>query len=442
VPWSLEELAGGAVPVMRLLRHRRCDPADAAAVRALCRTVPAVLPRWHQDDRGKQAAHRGVRVQAEPGAYSSIPAWQGRRHWLDVVVPAAIAAGREVLRRHGVAPDTLRAWAVVKSGYAHAGTGRRVMVRPDTLASVMDVTERQVQRCNRAARALGLEVVVLAGRMLDVEECRAARAAGSRQRGLATEVALSIPAAVRPAVAQVPRPRTPQNRSQNRRPASPVVDHVTPTRGGVVTHLRNLPAGLPRAGAAARGQEQEAASRPPHRRERRRPRFDPAAVHLAAELALIVPWLAGERPGRLAPTLTRFARCEPAWSAPDLAAAIGAQLRRAGRSWIDPEAITTRPAAVLAGILRQLDEQADNPAHADQWAAGDLDPAAAAVVEACGGRDCDGHGWITPPRGSTDAVRPCPQCPPAVRSARHRPGDEHDNGAAGWSAVDGTEPPF
>jgi hypothetical protein len=346
---------------------------------------------------------------APEGAYARIVCWNSREHWLTWVVPAAVRVHRAVLRRYEISADTFKTWALVKSGYATASTGRKCIVRPETVASVMGVTPRHVERCNAAAREMGLEVVVLEGRMLTLAE-RMPLVGRTCQRGLATEVALTYPQAIRR-----------------------FVDSVTPHGGSQVCSPSGIPAGLPRATAAASGQEPEAASRPPHRRERRRPRFDPRAVHLAAELASSVAWLAGERPGRLAPALTRFARCEPAWTAPDLAAAIGAQLRRAGRTWIDPEQITTRPAAVLAGILRQLDEHADNPAHADQWA--DVDPAAAAIeLEPCGGRDCDGHGWITPPRGSTDPVRPCPECPPAVRSARHRPGD--------WSAGDGAEPPF
>jgi hypothetical protein len=99
--------------------------------------------------------------------------------------------------------------------------------------------------------------------------------------------------------------------------------------------------------------------------------------------------------------------------------AIRTHLTRTGRTWIDPDRIRTRPAAVLASILRQLDPEADNPALAP-----DLDDQADAL-EPCGRPDCDGHGWIELPSAhSSDGVlAPCPDCPPSIRTWRPRPDD-------------------
>ena len=84
-------------------------------------------------------------------------------------------------------------YLIVRSGYAHRSTGRGAIVRPDTLASVLGVTKRQVQNCAQVARALGLEVVIERGRMLTWEERKRAKKSGSHQRGLATEVAFTTP---------------------------------------------------------------------------------------------------------------------------------------------------------------------------------------------------------------------------------------------------------
>ncbi len=408
-------------PSWRVLRtHRRCAPEHAGQVRQLCRSDRSVLPRWHQDDRGRSDAHRGVHVAAPDGAYSRIPVWRGREHWLTWVVPTAIAMHRDILRKHGVSPDTFRAWAVVKSGYAHAGTGRRCVVRPDTLASVLDVCERTVQRCTAAAREMGLEVVVLTGRMLTFAECAHARRAGSRQRGLSTEVALTFSQVIRR-----------------------IVDSVTPTRGRRLPHQTSLLTGTPDGLAA----EQKGAA-PPHSDNQAWPRARcrPPGWSLAAELARSVPWLAGEGPSRLAPALSRFATCERPWQAADVAAAIAGHTARIGAGPIRPETIRTRPAALLAAILRKLDPVEDHPGLGEDGfgpsTAAEATPAAR--PQPCGQPGCD-HGWTTTVRtDGRPGVAPCPTCPPGVRSWALPPGDDPATGtadpaAAGWDPLN---PPF
>jgi hypothetical protein len=394
-------------------------------VRQLCRSDRSVLPRWHQDDRGRADAHRGVHVVAPDGAYSRIPVWRGREHWLTWVVPTAIAVHRDVLRRHHVAPDTFRSWALVKSGYAHARTGRCCVVRPDTLASVLDMSERTVQRCNEAAREMGLEVVVLTGRMLTLSERHKAWKAGSRQRGLSTEVALTFSQVI-----------------------ARIVDHVTPPKRMGTSPLTSLTTGVPDGLAA----EQKGAATPHSAQKRRgRTRHKPPGWSLAADLARAVPWLAGEGPARLAPALHRFAVCERPWQASDVAAAIAGHTARVGAGPIRPQTIRTRPAALLAAILRRLDPDLDHPGlgedpFAPPAATGPTSTTPAAAPDPCGAPGCD-HGWIPAVRpDGHPGLAPCPTCPPGVRSwappaADGRPDTAAGAGdpAGGWDPLD---PPF
>ena len=360
--------------------HRAATPQTAAYVLAHAMDRPDLLPRRLPEGRGKAFAHVGVRVDAPAGAYSRIPVWRSRDHWVTVTVAVAIALHRDVLARHGVAPDSLRRWARAKSGYAW-DNGRRCVVRPDTLASVLGLHERQVQRLNACARELHLEVVVMTGRMLTQLERWQAYDRGSRQRGLATETALTIP---------------PDQRG--------LVDHVTPPRGGYVTRkssgesvvLHGLPAGT-----------SEAATRP--RPEKGSRRGSPA-WRLACDVTRHVPWLAREAPQRLVAALTRYVTCPEPWTGRDVAAAITTRDRRLMQPAITTDRITTRPAAVLAAILRDLDPILDHPALTE----GPLVPLAAV---ACGHPSCDGHGWL---RGLVevegyDVALKCPRCPASIR---------------------------
>ena len=362
-----------------LMTHRSCALEHAGTVRQLSRRDRSVLPRWHQDDRGEENAHRGVHVAAPAGAYAGIRAWNGREHWLTIVVPVAIAVHRDVLRREQVSPDTFRLWAEVESGYAQdQRTGRRCIVRPATVASVMGMHVDVARTCRRVARRIGLQVVVLMGRMLNVDECTAARRRGSRQRGLSTETALTIPDPLRLAV-----------------------DSASPTRGRPRTNKTHLEIPFPHGLAA---EKKEAAPPPPsteaarHRRKCRQ---------VASDLVQNLPWLAGERPGRLAPALRPFVASEVPWSAQDVLDALGDLLQRNDRGAIRSDRIRTRPAVLLAALLRQLDPEADHPS--------------LAIVEdttppvPCARPDCDGHGWIELEDGR---VARCPDCPPGIRRYR------------------------
>ncbi len=360
--------------------HRVCAPEHAAFVRSRCLTDTACLPRWHQTDRGKANAHRGHHVVAPPGAYANIPAWSGRPAYL-ALAAVVLQEGAAVLAREQVSAELLLAYLRVRTGYVQEiRTGRRCIVRPKVLATVLDVAENTVHRCQRATRALGLEVVVLPGRMLTARECIAARLRGSSQRGLCTEVAFTVPR--RP----VYRDRLP-------------VDVVTPTSGRA---SRAKPDGYPPTTKAASGKADATSSRQRRRR----------VAQLAGTLVERLPWLYGESLGRCGPALSRFAHAPVPWTAAQIVLVLAdGALRRGITTQLRPERIVTRPAVVLAGLLRAVDEVADHP---------DADPFTGesghrvAVPVSCTRADCDGHGWI---QVDAATLAKCPQCPSSARRA-------------------------
>lgn len=383
---SAEEIARAR----RVLTHRECAPEDAGYVRFRCIYDRSALPRYHQDDRGRASRSRGHHEWAPDGAYSNIAAWKGRQGFLAAAqVVAQLPHAVEILRRHQISAETLRMYLRVRTGYVqHQSTGRRCIVRPKVLAGVLDVSVNTVHRCQRAARELGLEVVVWGGRMLTFAESTACRRRGSRQRGLSTEVAFTIP-----------------------RPAQSAVDSVTPTRGrGSCPENRTLDSS-PTHGASA-----DKADATPSRPRPRGP-----AWSLARQLVDRLPWLATESPGRCVPTLSRFATAPTAWTVEHIVHALADDaLRRGITHQLRVEQIATRPAVVLAGLLRHLDEVSDHP------------DAPAFTLEPCGRPGCDGHGWLTI---DANTVAPCPDCPPALRGLQV---DQDDEQVDEW----GEEPPF
>jgi len=316
--------------VRALYGRRSCTPERACLVRRLAAHDRGVLPRWHAGEQ-----RDGVHYRAAAGAYAGLLAWSGREHFLAFVVPVAVACGRQELRAAGVSAGTFVLWARVESLYCQdQRTGRRCVVRPDTVAAVSGLHERTVQRCRAVAGVLGLRVAVFAGRMLTVTECVQARRRGCRQRGLSAEAAFTIPSPIRAAVVA-----------------------ATPTRG-TTAQSPNSPTSTSTVAGSA--EKMEAASPPQPRQRPRRPR-DRRPLILALELAQAVPWLRTERPGRLAPALTRFATSNPGWTAQDLVQVIDAVNARLGYTSLTETHITTRPAAVLAWYLRDIDPVADHP---------------------------------------------------------------------------------
>ena len=121
----------------------------------------------------------------------------------------------------------------------------------------------------------------------------------------------------------------------------------------------------------------------------------------------------------------RFATATTPWTAQDIEAAITTHSIRTGRGHISVDSIRTRPAALLASILRELDAEADHPGLAPF-----VPTPPSAPPAPCGTSACDGYGWVQLDDGR---VRPCPDCSPAVRTASELPALRLDENG---------EPPF
>lgn len=296
-----------------------------------------------------------------------------------------------MLRKHSVGLDFMLRWAAAKSAYAHQRTGRRCIVRPKILAGTLMCEERQVQRANAAARQLGLEVVVMRGRMLSYEESTECRRRGSSQRGLSSEVALTAPSSARTLLADVRRRRS------EARAAADSVDSDTPTSGVGSNHKSHLSRTNPCAsgaktdGAPRRLMPEEGGPSP--------------ALRLARALTRLIPWLRGESPRRILGAVAPFAHAALPWDAQDLQLAMGAQAsRNDGSAHITPGRARI-PWALLRHVLAQIDPYADHPRLPE------LEEAAqerAASVRRCEHPDCDGFGW----HNSSDGVRRCPAARP------------------------------
>ena len=309
-----------ALPV----RPRRIEDAQhAGRVLAVAARERAVLPRW--------GVRSPVRCHPpDPGVYSGTISWTSRIHYLAVIVPAAIAANPDVLQRCHVAGDTLLRWAVAKTLYAQdPHSGRHVIVRPDTLAGLLQCSKRTVQRCNAAAREIGLELVITPGRMLSEIETYAARKQGSPQRGLSTVTAFVVPQQLRP-----------------------LLDHVTPTRGTSFDSSVKRSLTLERGTARLKGAPLRSA---PHQR-----RAGPA-WHLAAGLTQQAIFLRRCPPGRIAGQLSRFTRSPHHWTPTQILRAMDNINHRLG--YTAPIRAKTTPWGLLKWYLRQIDEVADAPGY-------------------------------------------------------------------------------
>lgn len=307
---------------LRLVRPRTVvDAVHAGQVLRLADRNRDLLPRW-----GINSPIRDHGVQ--PGAYTGTTAWTSREHWLHVTVPAAIATRPEILAGHHVDPDTFRRWCATKSLYSQEQhSGRTVIVRPDTIAGLMQASLSTVHRCQRAARILGLEIVLIPGRMLTEIECHRARKQGSPQRGLSTVSAFIIPS-------WLPHP----------------VTNDTPTRG---TQLHN-----PVADIRTLKQRSARPKRAPLRSARRQRKGRPVCG-LARELTTRVIFLHKCPPGRITNQLRRYETATRPWRGEQLIRAMDNINIRLG--YTAPIRPKTAPWGLLAWYLHQIDPTADHP---------------------------------------------------------------------------------
>ena len=315
----------------------------AGEVLRIAEVAPDALPRW-----GVNSPIRGD--APAPGARSGRIGWSSRTHYLEVVVPSVLDAHPEVLKTHKVAGDTLMRWITAETHYVQEKrSGRSCIVRPSTLAGLLGCAKRTVQRCRAAAAELGLRVEVVAGRMLSLAECLAARQAGSPQRGLSAVADFCVPPDHRPRPNQVQDSPTPP-------PAD--VCHVTPTRGK--TPQVDPDCFFPSHNRLTASRKDAAT------RRRQRKRVDSPAWKLAHSLILRVPWARTLQPGRLAPLVTRFAKAERAWTSVQLVAAMDEINVGSGPfGYTSPTRDQVkRPLGLFKWYLDQVDELRDHP-HVD-----------------------------------------------------------------------------
>ena len=87
-----------------------------------------------------------------------------------------------------------------------------------------------------------------------------------------------------------------------------------------------------------------------------------AGTRLGEDLRKVIPWLKTESPARIGPALARIATATQPWTAHDVEIALTDLSRRRGyRAALTADHIATLPAVVLAGLLRELDPEAEHP---------------------------------------------------------------------------------
>ncbi|MFZ4843972.1 hypothetical protein [Mycetocola saprophilus] len=129
------------------------------------------------------------------GAYSSIPAWNGRAHYLTALSAALrTQAGEDARRKISITHDTLMRIAATDAASADARTGREVTTAHDTVATALGMCKRTVQRGRELIQALGFAQVIVEGRYLTKAERAEAKALhGRTQRRAASVRALTLP---------------------------------------------------------------------------------------------------------------------------------------------------------------------------------------------------------------------------------------------------------
>jgi hypothetical protein len=133
------------------------------------------------------------------GAYSRHPAWTDRTRWLAQVAATVRTSDGETARAAAhVAVDTLLRVAAADAAVADARTGRNVATAHDTVAALLGMSAKTVQRARTLLERLGLAVTVWAGRYLTVAERAAARArhGASQLRAASTRALISPKEAV------------------------------------------------------------------------------------------------------------------------------------------------------------------------------------------------------------------------------------------------------
>jgi len=323
-----------------LRQLRTADAAQAQQIRWHALRRPGyvdqdVLLRRHRNTRA-------VHLEAQPGAYSAIPAWGSRALWLRAV-QRLLHQQPDLLARHHVSPTAVTSYAETLSAYADQVTGRRCIVANRCLRDLTGLSDATADRARRILDALGLRVVILAGRRLTLGECLEARSRGCRQTGFANEIALTIPKTLWITLVD---------------DTSNSVDEP-PTRGRkAVTFTADVTTSYPQEDNNARppAAQHRSNGSPPKRRP-----SSPATDDLITGLQQRIPWLRSEQPTRLRPLLTKYADSPLRWTVNDIITTLDRRNQREGWTSLSTGYIRTRPAALLAFYLHGLDPQADHP---------------------------------------------------------------------------------
>lgn len=262
--------------------------------------------------------------------------WLSRDRFLTSVLAVVLAedGARDVLRAHKVDPDTFRSWVRHESLYADQSTGRRVIVRAVTVAALMEVDKRTVQRCRAVGRALGLYVTLFPGRMLTAaEQVKCRHLHKSPQRGQAAESAFVVPrsAALLGSVSCL---------------------HRGPADGQFPSQPESLGPLNPR------GEKEPTPSAPTQRRRRR----GGSGWKLAVAVTERVPFARGSDPRTFAGLLHKFAVSSPAWTAEDVLRHIERENARMGWSMVmDPADLRAPVRGLLRKYLADADPVNDHP---------------------------------------------------------------------------------
>lgn len=243
--------------------------------------------------------------------------WRNRTTWLaSLQATLQTTAGEQARAAAHVAGDTLLLVAAADAATADSSTGRGVATAHDTVAALLGMSSKTVQRARTLIETLGHAVTVFAGRYLTIAE----RAAARRHHGDAQLRAASTRALTHP------------------RDAVPVEDVQLPRRGNP------SPKSHPSENSSTRvTARRKAASITPI----------PLGVQkLAGQLVVRMPWLArGRHIGALARLLHRHRLdVDAGWSAERLLQQLERHLRTTGASVPDP-AEQRNPLGYLHSLL-------------------------------------------------------------------------------------------
>ena len=254
---------------------------------------------------------------------ATIPTWGGRRRWLTAVrVALDQPDGRQSLTRHHVAPATALAIATLDAQAADHRTGRSVATAHATVARVLGICSRTVQRARQVLIDLGLAATVATGRYLTAAERHQAAAAGRHQIRAASTRVLTLPRHL----AHVHLPR----------------------RGSRTPHTSRQCVGTNRALTRAKAATKQLT----------RPIW---IQRLAGRLAARLPWLARGHIGTLCDTLDALP-ISPDWTATDIIDTLDARNRHLGLVSLPPPS-QHHPTALLA---HQLTDALDHHINAHQ----------------------------------------------------------------------------